>query len=193
MDERKELSQKILAAPELRVSHILHHVDKLTNELKAVAEAMALFCRGGRRLLRKTILATFALSLFSVFFLDMTVRELAGVPQETFLSALYSGTLAIHHFLIPVIGLVAGVLFMGFLFTKWFLSRYAKKYRKNVDRLFHLDTPYREHAWSRAKNHVLNLLQKIRVKGLFASHRKNQEVLERFLKKDLQAYFETVR
>ena len=82
VDERKELSQKILAAPELRISHILHHVDRQTNQLKMIAEAMARFCKGSRRMLSKTILATFILSLLAVFFLDIVLRQHHGGSKQ---------------------------------------------------------------------------------------------------------------
>ena len=193
LDERKELSQKILAAPELRISHILHHVDKQTNQLKMVAEAMARFCKGARRMLSKTILAGFILTLLAVFFLDMILRELTGFPNETLLSALLNRSAAIHHLPIPAIGLVVCLCIMGLLFAKGFLPWYARKYRKNVDRLISTGSPYREHTWSLARENVLNLLQKIRFKGIFSSHQKNLETIERFMRQELQTYFENLR
>jgi len=191
--ERKELSQKILAAPELRISHILHHVDKQTNQVKMIAEAMAQFCKGARQMLSKTILATFILSLFAVFFLDIILQGLTGFPKETFLTALLNRSATIHHLPIPAIGLIVSFFIMGFLFTKGFLPWYAKKCRKNVEGLTTTDTPYREHTWSLARENVLHLLQKIRFRGIFSSHRKNLETIERFTRQELQTYFENIR
>jgi len=190
--ERKELSRRILGAPELRISHILHHVDKLANELKMVAEAMAAFCRGGRRLLFRTILATILMSIYGVFFLDKTLQMSAGFPQKTLLSALLAGSFDAYYPLVPAIGLVATLLLMSVLFTRWLLPRYAKKCRKDIDRLSNFDTPYQEHTWSRARTIVAQLLENISIKRIFVSHQKNLDRLDRFLKQKLQVYFEKI-
>ena len=144
-------------------------------------------------MLSKTILATFILSLLAVFFLDIVLRELTGFPKETLLSALLNRTVGIHHLPIPALGLIACFIFMSLLFAKGFLPWYAKKYCKNVERLISADTPYRRHAWSLARENVLNLLQKIRFKGIFSSHQKNLETIERFTRQELQTYFENLR
>jgi len=193
VDERKELSQKILAAPELRISHILHQVDKQTNQLKMVAEAMARFCKGARRMLSKTVLATFILSLVAAFFLDYILREMTGFPKETFLTELLKGSAGLHHLPIPIIGLIVSVFIMGFLFAKGLLPWYAKKSRNNVTQLITADTPYREHTWSLARENVINLLQKVSFKGIFSSHQKNLETIEKFMRQELQTYFENIR
>jgi hypothetical protein len=191
--ERKELCHRILTAPELRVSHILHHVDKLSNELKLVTEALTRFCRGARRMLFKTILVTLVLSVYAVFFLDMTLQKFFDFPQETFLSALLEGNILLDRLLVPTAGLISVILVMSVLFTKLLLPHYARKYQKKVDRLARIDSPYWEHTWSRAKNYVVPLLKRITLRGIFASHQKNLDSLDRFMKLELQAYFEKIR
>ena len=144
-------------------------------------------------MLMRTILATIALSIYTVFFFDMTLKEFRGYPQETFLSSLLKGSVTPQHMLIPAAGLIVGVLLMGFLFTKLFLRRYAKRCRKNVDLLVNFDTPYWEHTWSRAREKVSSLLKTVRLKGIFSSHQRNLETLEKFRQQELQAYFEKTR
>ena len=95
--------------------------------------------------------------------------------------------------LIPAAGLVGSVLIMGFLFTKLFLRRYAKRCQKNVDRLANFDTPYWEHTWSKARDKVSSLLKTVKWKGIFSSHQKNLEILEKFRNQELQGYFEKTR
>ncbi|MBW1697402.1 MAG: dynamin family protein [Deltaproteobacteria bacterium] len=193
VDERKELNQRILKTPELRIGHILHHVDKLANELKMVIEAMIQFCRGARRLLFRTVLITILLSIYAVFFLDLTMQNFTGFPKETFLSALVESTIAVHHLLIPALGLVSSVLLMTIVFTQLLLPYYSRRYQKNLDRLVDLSSPYREHIWSLARSRVFNLLGKITFRGIFGSHQKNLDMLERFMKQELQMYFEKIK
>jgi hypothetical protein len=193
MDERKELSKRVLGAPELRTSHILHHVDKLVNELKMISEAMAYFSRGGRRLLMRTILATIVLSVYAVFFLDITLKKFRGFPQETFLSSLLDGSVTLQHLMIPAAGLIGIVLLMFFLFTKIFLWRYVKRCRKNLDLLVSFDTPYREHTWTRVREKVSSLLKAVTWRGIFSSHQRNLDALEKFRNQELQEYFEKTR
>jgi len=191
--ERKELCGRILAAPELRISHILHHVDRLADRLRMVAIAMAQFCKGARRLLSKTLVATVILAAAAAGFLDAGLQPLLGFPQETLLSALISRSVDLGHLLIPAIGMLAAVFLMGLLFTKWMLPGYAKRYRKHADRLITVDTPYSEHQWVSAKTVVIGLLEHVRFKAIFAPHRKHVAAIDRFIHRELQSYFEKIR
>jgi len=56
--EREELKQKIRKAPGLRVSHVLQNVDKQTQELHLIAEAMWSFAQGGKKILAQTFKRT---------------------------------------------------------------------------------------------------------------------------------------
>ena len=192
MDERKELSEKILAAPELRVSNILQRVDKQTNELKMVVEAMIRFSKGGRRLLKRMVLATFILSLLSVSLLDVILKNLTGFPSETLVSAIISHSVDIRHVPVPAVGLALTIIIMGFLFSRIFFPLYSKNFQKNVDRFILSDTPYKEHTWSRARESVLNLLKRATWGDIFYSHYKNIEKIEKFMSQELQNYFKNI-
>ena len=193
MDERKELSEKILAAPELRVSNILQRVDKQTNELKMVIEATIRFCKGGRRLLKRMALATLILSLLSVSLLDIILKNLTGFPAETLISAIISRSVDIRHAPIPAVGLGLSIIIMGFIFSRILFPLYSKKFQKNVDRFVQSDTPYKEHTWTRAKESVLNLAKRATWGDIFYSHYKNIEKIEMFISQDLQGYFKNIK
>ncbi len=193
MDERKELSEKILAAPELRVSNILQHVDKRTGELKMVIEAMVRFSQGGRRLLKRMTLITLILSLISIALLDIILNNLTGFPTETLISAIISGSFAIRHTPVPAAGLGLIIIITGFIFSRVIFPIYSKKFQKNVDRLILFDTPYKEHTWARAKNSVLSLVERATWGDIFYSNIKNFETIERFTSEDLQSYFKSIK
>ncbi len=90
VDERNQLKQKILSTPDLRISHILHNVDKQVNELKLIVEAMVGFGKLGRALLGKTIKYALGLGLVNFFLLDVFCKEFFKFPRETMISALLS-------------------------------------------------------------------------------------------------------
>ena len=193
VSERKELSDRILSAPELRISHILHRVDRQAYQLRLVVEAMARFCRGARKMLSRTFLATLILALIAAGFLDVGLQKWIGFPKETLLSALLSQTVALGHLPIPVLGFLLVFVLMGLLFTEWWLPVYTRRYRRHVDRLIQVETPYSEHMWTAARESVLKLLKNIRLKAIFTSHQRHLDTIDRFSREDLQTYFKTIR
>ena len=193
MDERKELSEKILSAPELRVSNILQRVDKQTNELKMVIEAMIRFCKGGRRLLKRVALATLFLSLLSISLLDILLNRLTGFPAETLVSEIISRSVNIQHLPIPAAGLCLSVIIMGFILSKIIFPIYSRKFQKNVDQIIQSDTPYQEHTWTMAKESVLTLVKRSTWGDIFYSHQKNIDKIEMFIDEDLQEYFKSIK
>jgi len=191
--ERKELSERILSAPELRISHILHRVDRKANQLRFIIEAMSRYCKGARRMLSRTFFTTLVLGLIVGGFLDAGMNKWIGFPKETLLPAILSRNVALRHLPIPAIGVVAVFFLMGMLFTKLWLPVYTKKCLKHVDRLISVETPYSEHMWSAARVVVMGLLQKISFSSIFTSHQRNLDTINRFIREDLQHYFETIR
>ena len=193
VSERKELSDRILSAPELRISHILHHVDRQANQLRLIVEAMARFCKGARGMLSKTFVATLVLALIAGGLLDMGLQKWIGFPKETLISAILSRNVELRHLPVPAVGFIAVFFLMGVLFAKWWLPVYTRKYRKHVDRLIRVETPYSEHMWAAARKGVLALLEKTSLKAIFTSHQRNMDIIDRFTREDLQNYFKTIR
>jgi GTPase SAR1 family protein len=193
VSERNELSDRILSAPELRISHILHHVDRLVSQLKLIVEAMRRFSKGARQGLSKTILAGLILAAAAAAFADIGLQRWFGFPEETLVSAIIERKIEIRHVPIPVLAFIV-VLFLTFLFyTKLWLPAYARKYRKNVDRLITVNSAYGEHMWSRGKSSVTQLLKNISLKSIFSSHQKHLDTIERFQKEHLQSLFKKIR
>jgi EH domain-containing protein 1 len=190
LEERNELKAKILAAPELRISHVLHFVDRQANDLNMIAEAMARFCQEGRRLLTNAGKWAAVGMMFSVFLLDMILREFIGLPPDTFLSTFVTGQISISHLIVPLVGSGASVFLAWMWFLKWRLPRFVRQSRADADRLVSLETDYRKHTWARVKGRVLEMMDDgRRVRSLFAPHGKHLKKVRRFIERDLNDYY----
>ncbi len=192
-EERAQLKEKILSAPELKISHILHLVDKKLFELKMVIEAMDRFVEGGRGLLKKTLKTGLGVGLILFFSLDLFIFLVAGVPGNAFLPSLISGAIAPQHLIVPLVGLLSSLAGFSIWFMKWRWPRYLKACRDDADRLARLDSAMRESTWQRMKTGVQQLLSKAKFKDLSLSHHRNLETLEKFSQEDLRKYFTKIR
>ncbi|MCP4689932.1 MAG: dynamin family protein [Desulfobacterales bacterium] len=189
VDERNQLKQKIRSTPELRISHILHNVDKRVNELKLVVEAMAHFGKLGRALLMKTCKFALGLGLVNFFLLDVFCKEFFKFPRETLISSLLSRSAGPGSFLIPTIGAVIVFILSGLWFLKWQFPRHIDKCKADPDRLVTLKTDYRKFKWSRTKKKVQKLLDAADIKDLGFIHQKRLQRVEEFLREDLQRFY----
>ena len=144
-------------------------------------------------MLSKTIFATIILALLAAGFLDMGLKKWIGFPKDTLFDAIVSQTVEIRHLPIPAMGLLIVFILMGLLFSKWWLPVFAKRYRKNVDRLTTIETPYGEHMWSESRETVVGLLGKVKFKSIFTSHQRNLDTVEKFMRENLQNYFKIIR
>jgi len=189
IDERNQLKQKILGAPELRISHILQSIDKRVNDVKMVSEAMAQFVRQGRRLLAKTMKFAFAGALLASLLLDQVTHHVAAFPSHTLLSALLSQSLTPEQLIIPGAGVFSVFLLAALFFFKWIMPRHRRRALAEPAKLVSLDTAYRAHTWSRVESNVISLISKGRARDLLAKHDKYRSRLERFQKEELQDYY----
>ncbi len=189
VDERNQLKQKILSTPELRISHILHNVDKQVNELKLIIEAMAGFGKLGRVLLAKTFKYALGLGVVNFFLLDVFFKEFFRFPRETLISSLVSGATSPASFLIPTIGVALTFVLSGFWFMKWRFPRYIEKCKTNPDILVSLETDYRKFKWTRAKKEIRKLLSGATIHDIGFIHQKRLQQVEEFIQKDLQRFF----
>jgi GTPase SAR1 family protein len=192
-EERKQLKRKIMDAPKLRISHILQNVEKQVGDLKMVAEAMAKFGKDSRRLLGQSSSIGFGVGLFFFFFLDVILRELFNVPPETLLSALFSGGIQLKHLIVPLTGLLASLLLAAILHEKWRFPSFIKDCQKNIDRLVNLDTTHSEHTWARVKGKVKVLIGNAGLRDLLPTHHNNVGKIDKFIKKELQSYYTSIR
>ncbi len=171
VDERDQLKQKILEAPELRINNILHEIDKKVNELKMVTEAMVTFYKGGKRLQKRTF------------------KEALISGILVFIALYFSGMVIANPFILPSLGVAIIFLLTGVWFLSWRLPRFIKKCKANVDQLITLDTVYKEQIWSKVKKNVLTLLSKPGFEEVRYSHQRNLDKIDKFIKNDLQNYF----
>jgi len=189
VDERNQLKDKILATPDLRISHILHNVDKQVNELKLVVEAMAAFSRNARRRLGR-IFKIAALLSVAVFLLgDTLTSTVFGYPAFPLLPALFTGQVAFPQLALPAAMALALLLLTAVWFRKWTLPGLRRRYVKQTDDLITLDTEYRSNKWNRARSAVQRLLAEPHQAGLGFSHQKNLERINAFIGDSLKEFY----
>jgi GTPase SAR1 family protein len=192
-EEREHLKQKIMKAPGLRISHVLQNVDKQTQEVHMIAEAMWSFAQGGKKILSHTFKKTMLTGGLCFLFLDMITRELYGFPDHTFLASLMSGMVELPQFVIPLTSFSL-VTCLGMLwFLKWQLPRYFRRCRLKPEALVSLDTVYRKNVWERVNGNVKKLLDKSKLGDLFTGHAGNISRIEKFSKQYIQKYYEEIR
>ncbi len=193
VDERKELKQKILAAPKLQISHILQDVDRQANELYLVIEAMTNFCQEGRKLIGKSLLTTTSIAILLFLFIDIICKQMFGFPETTFLPSLFSGAVPYHLMALPLVGLILPFLGMGIYSTKWLTPRYIRNTLSDPESLVNIDTSYREHLWSKTSEQVMELISRASSLDLLnQSHSRNLSRLDKFIDKDLQSFYEKI-
>lgn len=191
VDERNQLKEKILAAPENKIGHILHLVDRKLHQLKLITEAMVNFSRGGRGLLRRTVKRTAIVSMAMFVFTDLFLGLMAGTPEASFLLTLAIGDVAMGKVVVPVLTAVSCWLVSGVWFNKWQLPRYFRACRDDVERTVVVSTPYQEHIWQRIRGNVIRLISEpgLGIRSLYYPHQKNLERVDRFIREDLKKYF----
>lgn len=191
--EREHLKAKILAAPGLRISHILQDVDKQVHDLQMVAEAMWSFTEGGKKIVRKNFKNSLLFGVIFFLCTDLLTREFVGYPETTMISSVLQGYIPLKQLLVPLAGLLAVLMVsLGWL-TKWQIPRYVKKCQRNIDSLVNFETEYRKNVWSRVRGNVELLLAKPKIGDLYAPHASTLNKLDSFGKKYIQKYYEMIR
>ena len=193
IDERNQLKVKMLEASGLRLNHILHDIEKQAGELRLVIQAMTNFSRSGLQLLKNTIKGTIVLALSAFFLLDIICQNLTGLPENTFLSSFFAGSLKHFHFYLPVTGFISILLLSGFFFAKWQIPRYIKKCCKNVDQLATLKNTYEEDSWERVKDKVVSLLENSDFNEIRFSHKENLNLIDNIINNKLQKYYSQLK
>ncbi len=193
IDERNELKKKILEAPELKISHILHLVDRKLFELKLSVEAMQRFAKTGRRRFKKSLKSGFLAGIILFLFLDLLAFSIMGTPEKAMIPSLLSGGVALPQLIIPAVGFLAAMVSAILLFVKWSFPRYVKKCLQDPEQLTRLETDFHLNTWMRIKDRVTALIKKANFRSLFYSHQKNLTLIERFSNEELKKYFSKIR
>lgn len=190
--EREHLKEEILAAAGLRINHILQNVDKQLQELRMIAEAMAIYAEGGMKIFTQAMKRALTAGMLGFLFLDMVTFKLLGFPDQTLVPSLLSGGVALPQLLIPAAGFVSLAGMVALFFLRWQFPRYVKRCRQNVDTLVQLETVYRRDVWGKVREKVLELLAKPQVSGLFGGHRGNMDKIDRFSSGVMQEYYKQI-
>jgi GTPase SAR1 family protein len=191
-NERAELKERILAAPSLRVNHILQHIDKQAHELRMVSEALTSFSNKGRLLLRKTSRAAASTALFLFFFLDIVIREFTGLPDTTLISSLLSGTVGWPNLLIPTIGAGGSIFLMSLFFSRFQFPRLKKQSVTRPEDLIDLDSDYQQQLWTQVNSQIKLLLKEARLRDVIVGHQINLRKIDKFISGDLQNYYKRI-
>lgn len=192
-EERIELKRRMLAAPNFRISHILHDIDRKLNELRMIVQAMAGFTDIARSKLARIMKFSTGWSVFAFLFLDVLLREIIDFPQETLLATIFSGTTGLHHFLLPAIGAVLPLCCGMIFFLRWKLPRLRQNILPKAEQLVDTDSTYKRYLWSHCRENVHSLIERYKWKDLWAGHHGVLAKIDRFLNRELQEYYTKIR
>ncbi len=191
--ERKELMEKIYAAPNLRLNHILEDIDRQVNELGIVSEALAEFTQRGRKLFRKIGKITVGLAVALFCFGDVITNSLISLPKQTLISSLRGEGLTVTSLIMPLLFL-RGTLAVGMLiFNNFGFKGLLKKSLSDSSDLVDLDTEYRKNLWNKMAGKTEKLIQNSGSKDIWQGHISNQNKIRRFLDEDLKKYYDKLR
>lgn len=192
-EERELLKKKIFSAPGFRVNHILQDIDRQVNELQLICEAMAFFSRKGRALLAKTAKVGVIGALAAFFFTGPIIKAVTGMPDQTLLEALFTGSAGLLHLTIPLIAGLSVSFLTWLWFTRWRFPRLVKTCHARVAEMVTLDSQYKKNLWAKVEKKTRSILIQAKVTDLGTSHGRNLTRIQRFLEQNLQAYYEKIR
>ena len=191
--ERTALMEKIHAAPNLRINHILEDIDRQVNELQIVSEAMAEFSQRGRKLFMKIGKITVGLGIGLFCFGDVLTNSLISLPHQTLISALRGEGLSFMNLLLPLV-LLCGTLALGVvIFNNFGFKGLLKKTLSDSSDLVTLDNEYRRNLWNKMAGHTEELIRNSKSKDLWQGHTSNLAKIRRFLDSDLKKYYDKLR
>lgn len=191
--ERKELMEKIYAAPNLRLNHILEDIDRQVHELGIVSEAIAEFTQRGRKLFRKIGKITVGLAVALFCFGDVITNSLISLPKQTLISSLRGEGLTATSLIMPLLFLCATLAVGMLVFNNFGFKGLLKKALSDSSDLVNLDTEYRRNLWNKMAGKTEKLIQNSGSKDIWQGHIGNQNKIRRFLDEDLKKYYDKLR
>lgn len=187
--ERDELKRSVENAPQLRLNHIFHEVDRGIREVTMQAEAYAAFRTGFftrfRKVLRFSFLAGIGLFLTTDIFLNWGL----GFPEQPLVTAIINQNLEYQHFLIPGGAVLLVVLLTSFVVQNILMPRYTRQTLAALDTLIPLETTYRKDLWRRVRDMVGQKIGNTPAQVAWMRHLGTKRTLERFLEKKLKPLF----
>ena len=191
--EREELKRSLSDAPRMRLYHMLQEVDGVVRELALEIEALERFKNIFRRRLWNYAKTVIFSGILAFFFGDLFMNLFFGYPDSPFVVDLVSGQAGIHSLLWPFVWLLLTIGAGSLLFQKIVFPRFVKQYASNPDPLVRLKTRYDRDLWPKIKARVSNLIEKRGKRHVWIPHSKHLARVRRFLKKDLQSFYERVK
>lgn len=191
--ERKELMEKIYAAPSLRLNHILEDIDRQVNELQIVCEAVTEFTTKGRKLFMDFGKITAGLGIGLFCFGDVISNSITSLPSQTLISAIRSGDISVGNLVLPTIFLVATLTLGVLAFNNFGFKKLKKKTLADSSKLVSLDTEYRRNLWTKMSATTVSILQKTNARDIWHPHAGSLLKIQRFLENDLKKYYEKLR
>jgi len=191
--ERKELVEKIYAAPNLRLNHILEDIDRQVNELQIVCEAVTEFTQRGRKLFRKIGKITVGIGVGLFCFGDVLTNSLVSLPQQTLISVLRGGSFSFMNLILPLILLFSALASGWVVFNNFGFKRLLQKTLSDSSDLVSLENEYRRNLWKKMAGKTNEFLRKSKAKDIRQGHSGNLTKIRRFLEDDLKKYYDKLR
>jgi len=187
--ERNELKDKILAAPNLRFSHILQNIDRQVGDLAMLIEATETFSAEARRILGRALKAAALLGAAGFLFADLVLKALFDWPQHPLLPSLFNDTTTPATFSIPVVAMILPLLVAIFWFRGFGINILKKKTKKDPGRIVKTDSDFRKQQWERLREKALPFIAKLGPATVFTPHGRAKERLKRFIDRELQPFY----
>ncbi len=189
LQEREELKQRILAAPDLRFSHMLQHIDKQVGDLAMMVEAAETFSARAGSLLARTMRVTAILAATGFLFGDLLIKAIIGWPAAPLLPALFRGAADGKTLILPILIAAAPFVLSIFWFRRYGFEALRKKTITDPDDMVRTDTPFRRHQWQRLRGDTIKLISQLAPTTVFSPHTRAREKLLRFIERELQPYY----
>jgi EH domain-containing protein 1 len=192
-EERLELKQAVFSAPRMRLNHILQEVDRGVRELALELEALASFRNNFGRRLREVAKASGLVALAAFFLGDVSMKLLTGYPEHTLVGSMLARSAAAENLLWPVIGVLLVAAATSLYVQRILFPKFKKQTLEDLDSLIEFDTAYKKDLWRRVRSWVHTLISTQARRHVLIAHGRNLARIERFLEKDLSAFYERIR
>lgn len=191
--ERDELKKSLLDAPRMRLYHMLQEVDNVVRELALQIEAMENFRKRFRSKFWNFTKTLSLSGLVAFLFGDLAMHLVSGYPETPFVVDLVSRTVTADSFIWPLIWLLVVVAAGALVFQKVTFPLFVKRYASDPDSLVKLKSPFERDLWPVVRERISEIIEKHARRHVWIPHSRNLETVRKFLKKDLQAFYEKVK
>lgn len=193
--ERDQLISKIKGAASYQINHILEDIDRQVNEVHIVAEAVSEFLRRATKVFWRYFNITAIAAILLFFFGDIIVNAVTGLPDNTLLASIRTGSISSAPFTIlalPTLFLIVTAVIGALAYSKITFPQLKKKALDKTSELVVLDTDYRKNLWDKMENKVRENIQGLKVKDIWGGYNRSIARIKSFLNNDLKKYYEKI-